>query len=128
MAHKETLEGYLVDIEGLHRQPDVDLLTRARAHEKDRLLQARETGYGLVTDDGRLVVLDHDAGLHVAAAVRANPHERGVRVRVEREETAGAMHTTAIHTAEGRPGDMTGGKEGAGWDPWKGQYEDPGKS
>lgn len=125
MARRETLEGYLVDIESFRSQPGGDPVTRARAHPRDRLLAGtgRETAYGLVTDDGRLIELDGGARDHVAEAVRDNPHQSGIRVQVEREDRGGRMTTTAIHTTEGLPSSMAGGKDGRGWDPWKGQED-----
>lgn len=124
MSRRETLEGYLVEVDSFRSEPG-DPLTRARAHGRDRLLAGlgRDATYGLVIDDGRLKLLDAAARSHIEGAVHANPHTRGIRVRVERAERGGSMHTTAIHSTEGWPSQMTGGKEGSGWSPWKGMEE-----
>lgn len=55
-----------------------------------------ESGYGIVTEDDRLALLDPDATPKVVNAVAESDTEEGIRLRVHREERDGTMETTSI--------------------------------
>lgn len=55
-----------------------------------------ESGYGIVTEDDQLTVLDPEATPKVANAVRDSTKENGVRLSVHREKRDGAMETVDV--------------------------------
>ena len=94
----ETLEGYVVDQACLRKYPQDELLERARVHTTECALMGHcmESGYGLVTEEGRLLLLEPAATTQVVGALQSTEHERGVRLRATREMQEKAMHTTHL--------------------------------
>lgn len=95
---REEVEGYLVDIACLRKYPQDELLDRARVHTRACALMAHcvESGYGLVTEEGRVVPLDMDATLLASDALRQSPHERGIRARASRAWSGEEMKTESL--------------------------------
>lgn len=95
---REVLEGYVVDQACLRKYPQDELLERARAHTTECALMGHcmESGYGLVDDYGRTLLLEPSSTPQVVEALRASGHERGVRLRATREMGEQEMHTTRV--------------------------------
>ena len=104
MPHREEATGYVVDVACLRRYPHAEVMERAKAHTQRCALMGHciESGFGLVQEDGRVLLLDAEATLKIADAVRGAPRETGIKLRVIREAqpTAGDeeqnMATTAV--------------------------------
>lgn len=94
----ETLTGYVIDVGCVRKNARDDLLEKARTHSRDCALMGHcvESGYGIVTDDDELTVLDSDATRQVVDAVENSNTEEGIRLRVQREEEDGTMTTTDV--------------------------------
>lgn len=94
----ETLSGYVIDVGCIRKNARDDLLASARTHSRDCALMGHcvESGYGIVTEDDRLTVLDPEATPKIVKTVRECETEEGIRLHVEREEQDGAMSTTSI--------------------------------
>jgi len=94
----ETVEGYLMDVGCIRKNPREDLLAKARKHTRDCALMGHcvESGYGIVTEDDRVTVLDPDATPQIVTTVDATDTERGIRLRVTREQQDEQMETTAV--------------------------------
>lgn len=52
-----------------------------------------DSGYGLVGDDGRMLLLDMEATPKIVAAVQREAAERGIRLRAAREPREEEMVT-----------------------------------
>lgn len=93
-----TVEGYLMDVGCIRKNPRDDLVAKAREHTRDCALMGHcvESGYGLVTEDDRVTVLDPEATPQVVDTVEASDTERGIRLHVTREKRDGQMETTAV--------------------------------
>jgi hypothetical protein len=98
MPTTETLEGHVVDIACLRKYPQDELADRAREHTTSCSLMGHcaESGYALVGDDGRPVLLEPQATPRVMAALRESDREAGVRLRARREMRDGEMETVAV--------------------------------
>lgn len=83
---RETLEGYVVDLICLRRYPQGELGERARGHTRDCALHGHciESGYGLVSEDGRLQLLDPKATPLVVERVSDAEPQHGIFLRAER--------------------------------------------
>lgn len=94
----ETLDGYVVDIVCLRRYCQAELLDRAREHTTDCSLRGHciESGYGLVTSDGRVQLLDPAATPQVVRTLRQSTTRAGARLRAHRHCTDGEMLTTDV--------------------------------
>ncbi|QLG62108.1 hypothetical protein [Halorarum salinum] len=94
----ETLEGYVIDVGCIRKNARDDLLEKARTHTRECALMGHcvESGYGIVTEDDRLTVLDPEATPKIVAVVGESDTEQGIRLRVQRDERDGAMETTDI--------------------------------
>lgn len=94
----EVLEGYVVDIACLRKWPQAELLSRATKHSKECVLMGHclESGYGLVDAGGRSLLLDSEATRPVIEAVRLCPRERGIKLRVEREQRNHELVTRSV--------------------------------
>jgi hypothetical protein len=55
-----------------------------------------ESGYGIVPEDDRLILLDAEATPNVVDVVEASDTEEGIRLHVRREERDGAMETVNV--------------------------------
>lgn len=98
---KETLEGYLVDIACLRTMPASRLSDKAKEHTTACALMGHciESGYGLVDEENKMVLLDSEATLRVVTLLKRTDTEKGVRLNVEREEQEGKMETTKVSIA-----------------------------
>lgn len=95
---REVLEGYVVDQACLRKYPQYELLERARAHMTECALMGHcvESGYGLVDNEGRTLLLEPSSTPQVVEALRSSGQERGVRLRATREMQEKEMRTTRI--------------------------------
>ncbi|MEA1930717.1 hypothetical protein [Halohasta litorea] len=97
----ETREGYVIDLGCIRKNPREELLSKAETHTRDCALMGHcvESGYGIVTDDDRLTVLDADATPKVLNVIQRSSTEEGIRLEIKREEQDGTMETVAIKEA-----------------------------
>lgn len=93
-----SVEGYVVDLACLRRYPPQEYLRRAREHTSDCALMGHcmESGYGLVGDGGRVVLLDTHATTLVVDRLRGGGSGRGIVLRADREDQDGEMVTTSV--------------------------------
>ena len=98
---KETLEGYIIDLACIRKYPKEELLERARAHTRRCALMGHcvESGYGLVSEDGELSVLDAKATPLVVNTVSRSKRERGIKLRATREKKGEEMETSDVEEA-----------------------------
>lgn len=82
----ERIEGYVVDIACLRKYSVSTTHQQAREHSKHCALMGHciESGFGIVTDDGQVVLLDADATPKVVSALKASEAEKGIRLSVTR--------------------------------------------
>ncbi|WP_227356060.1 hypothetical protein [Haladaptatus salinisoli] len=94
----ETTEGYLMDGGCIRKNARDELLEKARTHTRECALMGHciESGYGIVSEDDRLVMLDPEATRKVVDIVEATDTEEGIRLRVAREKQDGQMETTTV--------------------------------
>lgn len=94
----ETLEGYVIDVGCIRKNSRDELLEKARTHTRECALMGHciESGYGIVTKDDRLTVLDSEATPKVVDEVEASDTQSGIRLRVQRERSDEAMETTDV--------------------------------
>lgn len=94
----EVLEGYVVDQACLRKYPQDELLERARVHTTECALMGHciESGYGLVSAEGRPLLLEPAATTRVVERQRSTSHEKGVRLRATREMQDGHMKTVDV--------------------------------
>lgn len=94
----ETLEGYVVDVMCLRKYPQDTLLERGREHTKECALMGHcmESGYGLVNEQGKPLLLEPAATPRVVIALQQSDRDHGVRLRVTRERRDGEMQTTSV--------------------------------
>lgn len=97
-SRREVLEGYVVDQACLRKYPQDELLERARVHTTECALMGHcvESGYGLVNEEGRPLLLEPAATTRVIEALRRAGQERGVRLRATREMQEKEMRTTRV--------------------------------
>ena len=83
----ETVDGYVIDVGCIRKNARDELLEKARTHSWECALMGHcvESGYGIVTDDDRLTILDPEATPEIANAVEESDTEEGIRLRVQRE-------------------------------------------
>ena len=98
----EAVEGYVMDAGCIRKNARNDLLEKARGHTRDCALMGHciESGYGIVTDDDRVTMLDAEATPQVVNVVERSDTEEGIRLRATREERDGAMETTDVTEIE----------------------------
>lgn len=94
----ETLQGYVVDIACLRKYPRDELLDRAPVHTKRCALMGHcmESGYGLVSDDGRVALLEPAATPQIVDAIVRSARSDGIWLRVERESDGPEMRTAVV--------------------------------
>lgn len=99
---RETFEGYVMDVACIRKNRRDGLAEAAEAHTRGCALMGHciESGYGLVDEDGRIMLLDAQATPEVMALVRASDREHGIRIRVEREEEDGEMRTRTVEPVD----------------------------
>ena len=97
-SQKEVLEGYVVDIICLRHMSPSQYTEQAKKHTTTCALMGHcvESGYGLVGDNNKLVVLDPKATPWVVALLKKTDMEKGVRLKVEREENEKEMETVKV--------------------------------
>lgn len=98
MSTTETLEGYVIDVGCIRKNARDELLQSARTHTRDCALMGHciESGYGIVTEEDHLTVLDSEATPKVVTAVEESETEEGIRLRVRREESDDSMETLEV--------------------------------
>ncbi len=99
MTASETVEGYLIDVGCIRKNARDDLLEEARNHSSECALMGHcvESGYGVVTEDDRLTVLDPEATPMIVDAVEESSTDEGVRLRVRREPgKGGTLETVGV--------------------------------
>lgn len=101
---EETFEGYLMDVECIRTKPRGDLGKEAEKHTRECALMGHcmESGYGLVDDDGRVLILESEITPDVVEIIEATDRERGIRLRVNRQEEDGEMRTTHVEEVSRR--------------------------
>lgn len=95
----ETLDGYVIDVGCVRKNARDDLLEKARTHSRECALMGHcvESGYGIVTEDDQLTVLDSEATPKVVDVVGESETQEGIRLRVERNQGEDdTMKTTAV--------------------------------
>lgn len=99
----ERLEGYVMDLACVRKHRRRGLLEVARQHPRECNLMGHciESGYGLITDDDRLHVLDDAATLKIASLLSQIQQHTGIRLRVQREPRGSEMRTTNIELLAG---------------------------
>jgi len=102
MSSTETQEGYVIDVGCIRKNVRDELLSKARTHTRDCALMGHciESGYGIVTENDRLVLLDADATPKVVDTVEESDTETGIRLKIQREKHDGAMSTMDIKEIE----------------------------
>lgn len=93
-----TVEGYVIDVGCVRKNARDELLEKARTHSRECALMGHcvESGYGIVTDDDQLTVLDSEATPQVVTVVEDSDTQEGIRLRVTRERSDGQMETTDV--------------------------------
>ena len=96
--YTETIEGYVMDGGCIRKNAREELLEKARVHTRDCCLMGHciESGYGIVTENDRLVMLDSESTRPIVDTVEATDAEEGIRLRVTREKQDDQMETTAV--------------------------------
>ena len=95
---QETLQGYVVDIACLRKYPRSELVQKAQAHSRNCGLMGHcaESGYGLVSQDGQLTLLDTHATPMVMAAVQESDLDQGIQLKVQRQMKDQEMTTQNV--------------------------------
>lgn len=98
----ETVEGHVIDVGCIRKNAREDLREKARTHSRECALMGHcvESGYGIVTDDDRLTVLDAEATPSVVDVVEDSDTDEGIRLRVRRERRDGEMATTGVEEVD----------------------------
>lgn len=94
----ESVEGYVIDVACVRKNTRGDLMEKARNHSRECALMGHcvESGYGLVTEDDRLTLLDPHATRKAVDVIERSEKDEGIRLRVTRAEEDGTMQTTAV--------------------------------
>lgn len=101
-ANSEMMEGYVIDNGCVRKNARDELLEAARTHTAKCALMGHcvESGYSLVNEDDRQIMLDADATPKVVNVVERSDTEKGIRLRVERECDDGEMQTVSVEEVE----------------------------
>lgn len=93
-----SVDGYVIDIACIRKHSRAELQETARTHSKECALMGHcvESGYGIVTVDDRLTVLDPEATQKVTDVVAQSETREGIRLHVTREKRDGEMQTTTV--------------------------------
>lgn len=94
----ETVEGYVIDVGCIRKNARDELLKKARTHSRECSLMGHcvESGYGIVTEADRLIVLDSEATPKIVTTVKESDTAEGIRLQAQREKQDGSMETTSI--------------------------------
>ncbi len=97
----ETFEGYAIDIACVRKNSREELLEKAKTHTRDCALTGHciESGYGIVTEDDRLTLLDSEATRQIVDIIEQTEEEQGHWIQVTRKEENGTFETTAVEQA-----------------------------
>lgn len=98
VSNTERVEGFVMDGGCIRKNARDELLEAAREHTRECALMGHciESGYGIVTEDDRLTVLDPEATRMVVDVVEESRTREGIRLRVSREERDGTMETKEV--------------------------------
>ncbi|MGI0106363.1 hypothetical protein JRG66_02505 [Salinimicrobium tongyeongense] len=98
---KEVLDGYVVDIICLRRISPSQYTNQASEHSTACALMDHcvESGYGLIGENNELKLLDPKATPRIVALLKQTDKDKGVRLRVEREQNDQEMTTTKVSFA-----------------------------
>ncbi len=103
----ETVEGYVVDIACIRKYPRGELLSRAKEHTQECATMGHcvESGYGLISDEDVLTLLETKATPRVLDVLEAAGNVKGVKLRATRRLREGEMVTTSVElvTDKGEP-------------------------
>lgn len=94
----EVLESFVVDIACLRKWRRDEVPGKAAAHTRQCSLEGHclESGFALVDEDGRIVLLEPSATLKVAETVQQSTRHEGIRLRVHRQEQDGSQETVSV--------------------------------
>lgn len=97
----EEIEGYVIDVGCIRKNARDDLLESARTHTKECAFMGHcvESGYGIVTEDDQLTVLDPTATTDIVDVVEDSELEEGIKLHVTREERDAEMETVSVEEA-----------------------------
>lgn len=97
-----TVEGYVIDVGCIRKNAREDLLEEASTHTKQCALMGHciESGYGIVTEDDRLTVLDPEATRRIVDVVEESEVQEGIRLRVSREKRDDTMETMSVEEVD----------------------------
>ena len=95
----EVLEGYVVDQACLRKYPQDELLERARTHTTECALMGHcmESGYGLVNEEARPLLLEPSSTTQIVEALRRTAQKEGVRLCAMRQMQEQEMRTLRVH-------------------------------
>lgn len=98
MVEHEQLEGFVVDQACLRKYPQSELLQRGREHSRECALMGHcvESGYGLVDDAGRTLLLEPASTPEIVQTLRGSKRSGGIRLRVTRDMQDGEMRTSSV--------------------------------
>lgn len=96
--NKEVFEGYVLDLACIRKYPHEELLERGKAHTKKCALMGHcvESGYGLISENGDLQILDAKATPKIVSTISSSEREKGIKLRAVREKNEKEMETTQI--------------------------------
>lgn len=91
-----------MDVGCIRKNARDELVEKARTHTRECALMGHciESGYGIVTEDDCLTVLDPEATRRVVDVVERTTTQEGIRLRVNRENQDGQMTTTDVEEVE----------------------------
>ena len=96
---RESLFGYIVDLNCIRSWPLSELFERAGKHTKECALRGKsiESGYAIVCDEQTVAFLDIEATPLILEAISLSKLQIGIAVRVEREMLHdGSMKTILV--------------------------------
>lgn len=94
----ETVEGYVVDIACLRKYAVAEMAERASVHTRECALMGHcvESGFALVEDDGRVMLLDSEATPSLVRILTSSSRQQGVKLRAVRKREGEEMKTVAL--------------------------------
>ena len=94
----EVWEGYLIDNECVRSHSRDEVLELARNHTRECALEGScvESGYSIVTEDDRIVMLDREATPRILGSIKSCLVTEGLGMRIEREQRDGEMQTVSV--------------------------------
>lgn len=94
----DQVKGYVIDVACVRKNSRGELMEKAQNHSKECALMGHcvESGYGLVSEDDRLALLDPKATRKAVDVIEDSEKREGIRLRVTREERDGTMESTTV--------------------------------